>query len=69
MAAQVHVSKPTDLEFKAMVGGLGVFGVITEVLMQVRSWGGVQAAGVCCGGVGGGGGVGGMQGARCPLPR
>jgi hypothetical protein len=30
------VSKPTDLEFRAMVGGLGVFGAITELLMQVR---------------------------------
>ena len=32
---QVHVSKPTDPEFRAMNGGLGTFGVITELLMQM----------------------------------
>lgn len=32
---KVHASKPTDPEFKAMVGGLGVFGVVTELLMQM----------------------------------
>lgn len=32
---KVHVSKPQDPEFRGMVGGLGVYGVITELLMQM----------------------------------
>lgn len=35
MPLQVHVSKPQDPEFRGMVGGLGVYGVITELLMQM----------------------------------
>lgn len=29
------MSKPEDPEFRGMVGGLGVYGVITELLMQM----------------------------------
>jgi hypothetical protein len=32
---QVHVSKPGDLEFDAIPGGLGVYGVITELVLQM----------------------------------
>lgn len=35
LCLQVHVSKPTDPEFHGMNGGLGVFGVMTEFLMQM----------------------------------
>jgi FAD/FMN-containing dehydrogenase len=31
----VHVSRPSDPEFKALNGGLGMFGVITELLLQL----------------------------------
>jgi hypothetical protein len=31
----IHVSKPSDPEFKAFNGGLGLFGVITELLLQL----------------------------------
>lgn len=32
---KVHVSKPDDPEFRGMNGGLGVYGVMTEFLMQM----------------------------------
>eukprot|EP00775_Hariotina_reticulata_P007191 gene7191-7405_t len=32
---KIRVSKPGDAEFKAMVGGLGVLGVMTEFVMQM----------------------------------
>eukprot|EP00878_Enallax_costatus_P039822 GHUV01045739.1.p1 GENE.GHUV01045739.1~~GHUV01045739.1.p1 ORF type:complete len:480 (+),score=92.29 GHUV01045739.1:93-1532(+) len=32
---KVHVSKPQDPEFKGMVGGIGVYGIMTEFLMQM----------------------------------
>lgn len=35
LQSQVHVSKPTDPEFRGMNGGLGVYGVMTEFLMQM----------------------------------
>jgi hypothetical protein len=35
LCLQIHVSKPTDPEFRGMNGGLGVFGVMTEFLMQL----------------------------------
>lgn len=35
LCLQVHTSKPTDPEFHGMVGGLGVFGIMTEFLMQM----------------------------------
>jgi FAD/FMN-containing dehydrogenase len=31
----VHVSKPTDPEFRGMVGSVGSFGIITELLVQM----------------------------------
>jgi hypothetical protein len=33
------VSTPTDPEFRGMNGGLGVYGVITELLMQMTPLG------------------------------
>lgn len=35
MLLQVHKSKPSDPEFRGMAGSLGVFGVVTELLMQM----------------------------------
>lgn len=32
---KVHVSKPSDPEFKAFNGGIGLFGVMTELLIQL----------------------------------
>ncbi|WIA23842.1 hypothetical protein OEZ85_013501 [Tetradesmus obliquus] len=32
---KVHVSKPSDPEFRGMVGGMGTYGVMTEFLMQM----------------------------------
>jgi hypothetical protein len=32
---KIHVSKPTDPEFNAFNGGLGMFGIITELLVQL----------------------------------
>eukprot|EP00878_Enallax_costatus_P001016 GHUV01001150.1.p1 GENE.GHUV01001150.1~~GHUV01001150.1.p1 ORF type:complete len:631 (+),score=62.78 GHUV01001150.1:321-2213(+) len=32
---KVHVSKPGDAEFRGALGGLGVFGIMTEFLMQM----------------------------------
>jgi FAD/FMN-containing dehydrogenase len=32
---KIHTSKPTDPAFKAFNGGLGMFGVITELLVQL----------------------------------
>lgn len=34
---QVHVSRPDDLEFRAMFGSVGAFGVITEIVLAVEA--------------------------------
>jgi len=35
LLAQVRVSRPGDVEFNAMSGGLGACGVITELVLQM----------------------------------